>query len=395
MRHRRKFDADSLYRVKGILLSNPFLVPTFQLQQDSSAVIDPALSTMRSPRTPSHILMSERPSGINADTRRSIVLRRPPKFVVLDCTQLSHLDASAARGCFLQLVRMCVKRGITVCAAGVTPKIDWMLRSHDVSYESHEEDIIKALYQSRSDQTDGSMTRSERILLFLTIHEALEFCENALIHQLASRTPNNTGPFGGFYPLETAEEEVHSITTIFKRILGSTGEDERILHLLDGQRYNTQITLQAGEQLFAKDTHSDCFYTVLKGSVAVALDPNDRRLLKHEHSRKVVSGAGRVPRKSGSSSNLLDPSVQGGVSKAPVVVASMWPIGSIFGYVDFLLERPRNFRTVGAQDDTIIAKMTISQLHLLQNEEPALDALVQRALLQASILDLANCTCDE
>jgi hypothetical protein len=91
----------------------------------------------------------------------------------------------------------------------------------------------------------------------------------------------------------------------------------------------------------------------------------------------------------------LDSSLSDEADEGPVVVASLWPAGSVFGHVDFLLERPRNFRTVATQEGTVVAKISISQLHLLQSEEPALDALLQRVLLQASILDLANCTCDE
>jgi hypothetical protein len=169
-------------------------------------------------------------------------MRRPPKFVVFDLTQLSNLDASASRGCFLQVVKMCTKRGITVCAAGASPRIDWMLRSHEVAYETAEEERIQALFQSRPDP--ASPPRSERILLFLTVHEALEFCENSLIHQMS---PNHTGPFGGFYMLDK-EEETHSLASVFKRILGCTGESERILHLLDGRRFHDRIELRVGQE---------------------------------------------------------------------------------------------------------------------------------------------------
>ncbi len=47
-------------------------------------------------------------------------------------TQMTNLDASAASSCFLQLAKMCEKRGIFLCAAGVIPRVEWMLRSHKV-----------------------------------------------------------------------------------------------------------------------------------------------------------------------------------------------------------------------------------------------------------------------
>eukprot|EP00957_Ditylum_brightwellii_P009374 708912-Ditylum_brightwellii.AAC.1 len=46
----------------------------------------------------------------------------PPDFVVLDLSQVSNLDASASRGCFLQLAKMCAKRNIVLCAAGANPR---------------------------------------------------------------------------------------------------------------------------------------------------------------------------------------------------------------------------------------------------------------------------------
>lgn len=357
------------------------------LQQESSTQVD-AAQLIRSPHTPSLMRLSERrPSSMPGQARKATVLRRSPKFVVLDLTQLSNLDASASRGCFLQLVKMCSKRGITVCAAGATTRVDWMMSSHEVAYDDVEEERIKALFQSRSDPAQpATFARSERILMFLTIFEALEFCENALIHQMS---PHHTGPFGGFYPLEQ-DVGSHSLASIFKRILGCTGEDDRILHLLDGRRFHDQIELRAGQEVFGKDTHSDALYTVLKGTVAVAMDA--QRLGEHVYRhRQVVSGAGPVQRRSGSASNLMDISPG---KETTTVTKSLWPAGSLFGYLDFLLERPRTFRTVATQEGTIVAKISISQLHLIQNEEPALDALLQRVLLQASILDLANCTCD-
>lgn len=55
-----------------------------------------------------------------------------PQYLVLDFTQMTNLDASAATSCFLQLAKMCEKRGIFLCAAGVLPRVEWMLRSHHV-----------------------------------------------------------------------------------------------------------------------------------------------------------------------------------------------------------------------------------------------------------------------
>jgi hypothetical protein len=52
-------------------------------------------------------------------------------------------------------------------------------------YNVEEEARVEAQLQSRTTagQQDSS-TKCDRVLLFLTIYEALEFCENVLIHDL-------------------------------------------------------------------------------------------------------------------------------------------------------------------------------------------------------------------
>ena len=72
----------------------------------------------------------------------------------------------------------------------------------------------------------------------------------------------------------------------------------------------------------------------------------------------------------------------------------MWPAGGILGYTDTLLDRHNAFSAFATKDDTRVAKITRSDLNLLQQEDPTLDALLHRVLLRASIMDLANCTCD-
>jgi hypothetical protein len=131
----------------------------------------------------------------------------------------------------------------------------------------------------------------------------------------------------------------------------------------------------------------------LKGAVAVRIDVDDPRF-REKSSTHISSGAGLV-RSTGSISNMLDPSIRDVSDTSFTVVTSVWPVGGIFGYVDFLLERPRHFSTVATQNGTIIAKITMVNLKLMQSEDPVLDGLVQRVLLQASLLDLANCTCEE
>lgn len=93
--------------------------------------------------------------------------RSRPNFLILDFTLMHNLDASAATSCFLQLAKMCEKRGVLLCAAGAVPKVEWMLRSHDVAYSYDEEIEVKNRMLSNEDST----LRHGKLILFLTIFE--------------------------------------------------------------------------------------------------------------------------------------------------------------------------------------------------------------------------------
>lgn len=332
---------------------------------------------LRSPHTSSHLLAKERKLSFPSTRRK---LTWPPQFVVLDLTQVSNLDASASRACLLQFARLCHKRGIVVCACGASPRIDWMLRSHDVSYDVAQEDALKNRIEREG---SSSSSDADRILLFLTSHEALEFCESALLRQVSGRkgalqaamlTPSSNGDC--------------SLSDVCARILSSVSEEERsILRRLEGERYHEVVEVQASQQIFVKDSRSDCFYVVLRGAVANRVGSSRA---KFRQRQQILSGAGLVSQqKSSSRSDLLDPSF------LDEVVGTMWPVGGIFGYSDFLLERPRTFGASAAQNDTRVARFDRSHLNLLRNEDAELEALLNRVLLQVSILDLANCTCDD
>lgn len=306
-------------------------------------------------------------------------IKNPPRFVVLDLTRVTNLDASAARGCFLQLAKIANRYGIVVVACSCTVRIEWMLRSHDVAYDLEEEETVKSKYANG----DPSV-QSERLLLFLTIHEALQFCEQALLHTSETdRSLNDTQ----FTMLLNAKQQ--TLGDVFGRILGSSFEELSLLQILDGKRYHDELSFAPGDTIYCKGSIPDGLCVVLHGAVAVAINDNDPRHQVHRLNSSILSGAGRVLQKK-SSSKLVESKVDD-----EIVVASVWPVGGVFGYVDFLLDRPRNFTAVATHEETVIAKMTRSHMQLLKNENPSLEGCLQRILLQASLLDLSNCTCDE
>ena len=270
-------------------------------------------------------------------------------------------------------------------ASGASVRVEWMLRSHDVAYTVQEELKIK-----ERGPDDPIPEDSKRLLLFLTVHEALAFCERGMIGLMGKF---NAGLVQDRFSRKFPTEDDGSLAFVFSRILGSSTDEERTLKKLNSKRYHEEIEYHAGQAVFQSNVHSDAFYVVLKGSCAVAISPRDPRYEGKVHNH-IVSGAG-VVRHSGSYSNLLDPATQDNDPKVPLVFASVWPVGGVFGYVDCLLQRQRNFRAVATEPGTLLARISMAQLKRVQKEDPVLDGLIQRVLLQASLLDLANCTCDE
>lgn len=70
--------------------------------QQSESLGSQAESPLKSPHTSSYLLTKDRKHSFFKNPRAPTGLSRPPQFVVLDLAQVSSIDASAARACFLQ-----------------------------------------------------------------------------------------------------------------------------------------------------------------------------------------------------------------------------------------------------------------------------------------------------
>jgi CRP-like cAMP-binding protein len=297
-------------------------------------------------------------------------------------TVFTHRVAALSHRLIFSDRKMCRKRGIVVVASGATPRIDFMLRSHGASFSLDEEEAEKEkVYSALDESAIRSSYAIDRIILFMTVSEALEFCEATLIHQLHGKSAGIMRDFIG--PQE------QSLSSIFAFLLESGPEERETLRQFDECRYHNEIGYSAGEKLLSKEKRADGIYIVLKGAVASGTGRSDT---VYRHKQQIVSGAGLVSKK-GSKSNLMAMSLQ--QSSEPPVVATMWKTGGILGYTDTLLDRHNTFSAFATQNDTRVAKMTKNDLNLLQQEDPVLDALLHRVLLRASIMDLANCTCDD
>ena len=341
--------------------------------------------TMASPAPRGHPRLAKNQSF----TGRNLIqpnIRRRPDYIVLDLSHLNNLDASAARGCFLQLAKMCAKRGIVVCATGALPRVEWMMRSHDVAYTLEEEEQVK---QSLLD-SESEVEETERVILFLTLSEALEFCENLMIQKLTqkitSRRPSFVrldeliGPVddpGANVPKET-------LPHIFSHVLGLHDSEIAKLSVLERQEFHEEVVCHEGDVIFRRDTNADAFFVVLKGAVALVRED----YIKPNTNSTIISGAGQVQ---------MSQSPLRTLKKAKEIgdIRAILQIGTIFGYVDFLLERPRTFGVIASQDGTILAKISHERMDQLEVTTPDVYRIFQSVLLQSSVMELANCTCSE
>lgn len=312
-----------------------------------------------------------------------------PKFVVLDLTAVPNVDASAARGCFLQLAKMCQTHGIVLCASGANPRVDWILRSHDVAHSYEDEQKVKELLLNPIDM--GQNDNTGMVLLFDTTFEALELCENKLIQDLESNTNSaysnqaRLRPQCGLTPSLGQQQDQHQadktpLSTIFSRILGMQGDDnEHLLKNFDALPQIDEIELFSGDTVFVSDTVADAFYVVLAGCVCIFNEDNDE---DRDESKVLISGSGR----SIGGGRQQDVQALGKFGN----VLSFLNVGGIFGFVDFKLDRRRSFSAASSRDNTIVAKISHLTIEFLKEENPSLHHTIERVLLQASLMELAN-----
>jgi len=315
----------------------------------------------------------------------------PPEFIVLDLSQLTNLDATASRMCFLHLAKMCAKRGILVCASGASPGIDWLLRSHDVSFKEDEEEEVKKMLQlpGRTGRDDLTI---DKLLPFWTLYEALEFCENIIVNRIRNMNSENRGQNSLFVPLSrlpsstksVSQQPKISLSRAFSHILGLNDDNSKVLNRLetmDGPKFHEEVHLGKGDELFGKGTAPRAFFIVLRGVIAVVRDDTMSQT-------KILSGAGRQNLASSRSFTALS-SLDDDNEKLGDVKAFLRP-GGMVGFVEFMLDR-NTLSSAVATMDTVVAKLTRNCMDRMKREDPELSNIVQSALLQASALELANC----
>jgi len=276
--------------------------------RSQSTPTPPSLKSLKEKRKSSEKSIEKIDNKTSSEQKKSV-----PRFVVLDLTQVPSVDASAARSCFLQLVRICKSNGVFLCAAGANIRIVWTLRTHDVIYSSEEENEIKKSLASPH-IGNGSALPEGKLLLFDSIHEALFLCENRLIYELEHKS--NPIPTDLIHHSSMQSHNLKTkLSTLFSRMLGDSEYEKEFFRYFDsGNAPIEELDYFYGDKVFSKGDTAESFFVVLAGSVDIYRE-------EENNSTRYLSDAS----KSGDYGDIV----------------SYLHVGALFGYVDFVLDRKR------------------------------------------------------
>ena len=113
-----------------------------------------------------------------------------------------------------------------------------------------------------------------------------------------------------------------------------------------GKAFHSEILYNVGDTVFTSGTEADGFFVVMSGSVVILMDDSKTQAGLKQIKRRNVLESGQISR-------VLSP-------------------GTIFGFVDYVLKKPRTFSAV-AWKDSLVAKCHRSGLEALK-KNPILSA---------------------
>ncbi|GMI36444.1 hypothetical protein TrRE_jg3586 [Triparma retinervis] len=265
------------------------------------------------------------------------------KHVVLDFHTTTTCDSSASSS-LKQFVVMANKNGVKVLGAGFTSRVRYVLSKGGVLGE---EGIRPNL--------------GGKIAWFVSVSKALEHCEDG--HLGGNREATHLLPPTKSWENLKRQGGGETWGNIVKRLLGLPDAEggQRGLDMVLN-KYHEVVELEAGNSIFRQfevgpegfegysdggaSSSSESFYVILQGQV-----------LSFSTGHELQG-------------TYLDK-------------------GAVVGYVDFLLDRPRSFNAV-VVEKARVAKITREDMHKMKEADGAVFNMVERCVLLASILELAN-----
>ena len=195
---------------------------------------------------------------------------------------------------------------------------------------------------------------------------ALQYAEKTLVAEGPSNAFSLNRLGGALATTSGGDNATISLSDAFTHFLGL--EENEAAALIDyeksGNMFHSERLYKDGDSIFKSGTNADGFFVVLSGSVVIL---DDKPGLG---GNAILSGAGMQPISRRNMSRVMT-------------------VGSVFGFVDYVLKRPRTFSVVAGKD-SLVAKCHRSGLEELKREDPDLDRIVDKVLLLCSVVELST-----
>ncbi|CBN78269.1 conserved unknown protein [Ectocarpus siliculosus] len=264
-------------------------------------------------------------------------------FIVLDCSKVTNIDASAARTCFLPLQRLAEANGVCIAYAGLTERMETLLSIH------------KAI-------------GLDNVAVFKTFFTAVDWCETQLIRSLDAYEDDGNASFWATSHF-SRRESFKSTAVNIKHLLRQVLELPESASAVDGiERYCSEEDYHAGELIFSPGDEADSFYVVTDGQVMVEKSPDGSSRPQELRGREDRTRANSVARAGGQ---------------------VLFNVGAIFGYVDYQLEERRAHSAI-AVTDAVVTVFPRAHLDRMMEENPRLLCLLERSVMKHLALELSN-----
>ncbi|ETK73327.1 hypothetical protein F441_20172 [Phytophthora nicotianae CJ01A1] len=297
--------------------------------------------------------------------------RKPTRFVVLDFSRVSGMDATAARSCFLVLKLSFSLSKVCAVYCGMRPSVEFLLRANDVIPDAQtQEELIQV------------ETRQRECYVASDLDLALDWCEQQLILSAAKWRSIRSGQH---LILSSLKSSALPLAQVFAAYLSDTrkGDPATLQHLEELAQLFNVSEWETQKNLFQVGERSNAWFVLLRGTVELLTIPTEATLASYSPKSEQAE-----PTRFQDSFNTLN-NHKNQPSTQRELVGRVRP-GCIFGDMDFMLEQPRVMDATSTAADTLTCSFTRKEMVELRDNHPELALLLHEILLRASYMTLAE-----
>eukprot|EP00045_Choanoeca_perplexa_P014077 m.163665 g.163665 ORF g.163665 m.163665 type:complete len:1097 (+) comp16556_c0_seq5:174-3464(+) len=253
-------------------------------------------------------------------------------YLVLDFTNVTGIDATAIRSCFMILRQRLQRFGVVLLFSGLRDAVHRLMAGQGVlphqlpTIDAPEEPASTYLVPLRPVDVDlDGIEPVEGVVVLPNLDLSLEWCEDKLLETLeVSHTRR----------ISVKEPTVIGIMYAYGTIPHhSTLTDDMV------DEYFDNVSYEEGAQVFRKGDVADRIYFIIHGGITLYKDDDHKRIRRYDQ-------------------------------------------GGLFGEMNFLLLQQR-WLNAAALDHTVVAALTRSNYERMQLEEPMLFTAVQATMLKS------------